>query len=361
MAWTERRGMSDEGRRCSEPGMGRRAVPEASGRHGMSTLLERMIQRARAPLSTLEPLSKPHFAPVPRGEHAWADSAAETSEAAGISEAAEAALEASAVAPRRDPQPGQRLGERPGNALGERPGDGPGARGRRRARPAGDGGAGDPADPSAGPLPGTGSLPGVRPTPGAGPPPGAGPLPGAPLTARAGSARARSAAAMSAPDGSPEYRSAARSEARSAGTRHREHDRREPEPDTAAMRAQHPGDAMRVQHTGEEPHDMRGRGTPEMEATAAGPGATPAVEAVTGSARLLPAEPPTRAPAGSRRSPAPPGPAADAPAAGPDVTVSIGHIEVRSAPAPDKPRSRPSFRPQVSLADFLGQQQDRRP
>ena len=129
-----------------------------------------------------------------------------------------------------------------------------------------------------------------------------------------------------------------------------------------AMRVQRAGDAMRVQRAGEEPHDIRGRGTPEVEATAAaGPGATPAVEAVAGLARLLPAEPPTRAPAGSRRSPAPPGSATDAPAAGPDVTVSIGHIEVRSAPVPDKPRSRPSFRPQVSLADFLGQQQDRRP
>ena len=91
-----------------------------------------------------------------------------------------------------------------------------------------------------------------------------------------------------------------------------------------------------------------------MEATAAaGPGATPAVEAVAGSARLLPAEPPSTSPAGSRRSPARPGPAADAPAARPDVTVSIGHIEVRSAPVPDSraagPRSGPRSAWPISL------------
>lgn len=44
---------------------------------------------------------------------------------------------------------------------------------------------------------------------------------------------------------------------------------------------------------------------------------------------------------------------------GPEVTISIGHIEVRSAPAAAEPRSRPTFRPQVSLADFLSR--DRRP
>jgi len=62
-------------------------------------------------------------------------------------------------------------------------------------------------------------------------------------------------------------------------------------------------------------------------------------------------------------SPAPtarPGQAAEGfPGSGPEVTISIGHIEVRSAPTADKPRSRPPFRPQVGLADFLSQ--DRRP
>jgi len=44
---------------------------------------------------------------------------------------------------------------------------------------------------------------------------------------------------------------------------------------------------------------------------------------------------------------------------GPEITISIGHIEVRSAPAAAEPRTRPRFRPQVSLADFLSQ--DRQP
>ena len=51
---------------------------------------------------------------------------------------------------------------------------------------------------------------------------------------------------------------------------------------------------------------------------------------------------------------APPGQVAEVyPGSGPEVTISIGHIEVRSAPTADKPRSRPPFRPQVGLADFL--------
>jgi hypothetical protein len=41
-----------------------------------------------------------------------------------------------------------------------------------------------------------------------------------------------------------------------------------------------------------------------------------------------------------------------------EVTISIGHIEVRSAPGAEQPSTRAPFRPQVSLADFLGQ--DRR-
>jgi hypothetical protein len=45
---------------------------------------------------------------------------------------------------------------------------------------------------------------------------------------------------------------------------------------------------------------------------------------------------------------------------GPEITISIGHIEVRSAPPPAaEPRPRPRFRPQVTLDDFLSQ--DRRP
>jgi hypothetical protein len=48
----------------------------------------------------------------------------------------------------------------------------------------------------------------------------------------------------------------------------------------------------------------------------------------------------------------------------PAVTITIGHIEVRAAPAPQRPprpprqeapqRPKPAFRPQTTLADFLG-------
>jgi hypothetical protein len=49
--------------------------------------------------------------------------------------------------------------------------------------------------------------------------------------------------------------------------------------------------------------------------------------------------------------------AAGASGSPPDITISIGHIEVRSGPAAEKPRTQPPFRPQVSLADFLGREQ----
>jgi hypothetical protein len=48
-------------------------------------------------------------------------------------------------------------------------------------------------------------------------------------------------------------------------------------------------------------------------------------------------------------------------ARGPVVTITIGHIEVRAAPAPQRPaqpeaapRPKPAFRPQTTLAEFLG-------
>lgn len=47
----------------------------------------------------------------------------------------------------------------------------------------------------------------------------------------------------------------------------------------------------------------------------------------------------------------------DAPAStAPDVTVSIGHIEVRAPQVAERPR-RPAFRPRVSLDDFLNRRQ----
>ena len=54
-------------------------------------------------------------------------------------------------------------------------------------------------------------------------------------------------------------------------------------------------------------------------------------------------------------------PAVTAPAAAPEVTISIGHIDVRAAPPPAPARSRPAFRPRVSLDEFLTAPQDRRP
>jgi hypothetical protein len=88
--------------------------------------------------------------------------------------------------------------------------------------------------------------------------------------------------------------------------------------------------------------------------------ATPAIKPATMPARPLPAAP--RAPAHDASG----GPqalreaTADNGGTRPDVTISIGHIEVRAAPPIERPRSRPPFRPRVSLDDFLSQRQDRR-
>jgi len=41
------------------------------------------------------------------------------------------------------------------------------------------------------------------------------------------------------------------------------------------------------------------------------------------------------------------------PEAGPNITISIGHVEVRNAPTPTSAPRRPSFRPGVSLDSFL--------
>jgi hypothetical protein len=45
---------------------------------------------------------------------------------------------------------------------------------------------------------------------------------------------------------------------------------------------------------------------------------------------------------------------------GSEVTISIGHIVVHAAPAIERPRAQPPFRPRVSLEEFLGQTQERR-
>ena len=199
----------------------------------MSTLIERMIQRTRGPLSSLEPVATPAFAAVPLGEHARAGSPGEA-----------AADEASVVASGQDPRPGQRPdqqpGERPDQQPGERPDERPGTRQRRqRARTVGDDHADGPADS------------------------GRGPLPEAPVTARA-----RPARAMPAPDPSPRNRSTPRwPEPPPAANRHLGHDHSESAPDQVAMP---------VGRSDEKLHNARERAVPEPEANAAagpeGPG-----------------------------------------------------------------------------------------
>ncbi len=284
----------------------------------MSTLIERMIQRTRGPLSSLEPVATPAFAAVPLGEHAWAGSPGEA-----------AADEASVVASGQDQRPGQRPDQQPG----ERPDQQPGTRQRRSpARTVGDDHADGPADS------------------------GRGPLLEAPVTARA-----RPARAMPAPDPSPRNRTTPRwPEPPPAANRHLGHDHSESGPDQVAMP---------VGRSDENPHNARERAVPEPEANAA---AGPEGRATAAGPRAAAAEPGARAavepatlPARLRRAhpqpepPELPGQAAYASGSGPEITISIGHIEVRSAPATEQPRIRPPFRPQVSLADFLGQ--DRRP
>jgi len=95
-----------------------------------------------------------------------------------------------------------------------------------------------------------------------------------------------------------------------------------------------------------------------MPLAAAEQGAMPAVEPAAPSARPLRALPLAHAHQGSG-GPAPKS-AAAADGTWPDVTISIGHIEVRAAPAIEHPRTRPAFRPRVPLDDFLNQRQDRR-
>jgi hypothetical protein len=62
------------------------------------------------------------------------------------------------------------------------------------------------------------------------------------------------------------------------------------------------------------------------------------------------------------RRAASPDPRPDAPVAHrrPEVTITIGHIEVRAAPAPQPRPAPPPFRPDVSLSEFLARQERRR-
>ena len=86
-------------------------------------------------------------------------------------------------------------------------------------------------------------------------------------------------------------------------------------------------------------------------APGSGPG-EPHQDAQRSRAAGPPAERGASAPPAERGASAPPA----SPAAG--ITISIGHIEVRAARGPESrpapPRSRPAFRPRLTLDDFLG-------
>ena len=323
----------------------------------MSTMLERMIQRTCGPLSSLEPVATPAFAVVPPGEPGWAGAAGPPralADAAGLSRAP-AGLggppgqviveEAGDATPRPEPDLDQLPGRRPAQRAGARPG-------RPRARAGGQEHIADPAGSSPEPLPD-----GL-----------AGPVPA--MSAQLTPAPARSAPARSAPVApasvvpGPDRASGRRSTSRGQLTAaERDEVHREPGPDP-------------LTGPGEQPHGVRERATGTMRAVpaaipAARPAAAPAEASATVSVEASDAEPgpaaawprPVRAPAHWPASPPPSarpgGPAEPSPESGPEVTISIGHIEVRSASVTERPRSRPPFRPQVSLTDFLSQ--DRRP
>jgi hypothetical protein len=295
----------------------------------MSTVLGRMIQRTRSPLSSLEPLAAPTFAAVPLSEQGWADP---VGPAGPLGEAIVA--EAGVAVARHKPPPPGRTDQPPGG----RPGQRAGARleGPRLI-------AGDPTDD----LDDFGSEPVPR------------VLARAPL--------ARSTPVMPGPGRMSRRWSTSKGQLAAANP-HPDEDHK-PRLDPAAMPAKQASEA---------PHDGRELEIGEMhtvpparsaKAPAAGPAEAVAGESVApepGAARPAaavvverpaplrppPAHPPGQWPAPSAR----PEQAADAfTGSGPEVTISIGHIEVRSAPAAEKPRSRLPFRPQVSLADFLSQ------
>jgi hypothetical protein len=312
----------------------------------MSTLLERMIQRTRGPLSSLEPVATPTFAAVRLSGQARADLAG-PSGPSGQAIADDASLAASG----QEPRPGGHPDHPPDGRRGQRTGIPPE---RPQVRPVDDERAGDMADSGGEPVPG-GSAKVVPAMPGPVMPDLGRPSP------RRSTPRGRPPAANKRPD----------------------EDRRVPGPGPVARDA---GLA------GKEPHDGHERGIRKTEATrtagptpaaaaapgaiaAAGPGAMAPAESgaiAAGSAAVEPVQvavvepgpvPAPVLPAYPRdQRPEPPtwpGQVADVPGEpGPEVTISIGHIEVRSVPAAaEEPTARPPFRPQVSLADFLGQDQ----
>jgi hypothetical protein len=80
-------------------------------------------------------------------------------------------------------------------------------------------------------------------------------------------------------------------------------------------------------------------------------GRTAPTQPIALTARLRPAD--LAGNAGAAARPPVGGNASDEVARGPEITVTIGHIEVRAASAAPARPARTPFRPQVSLADFL--------
>jgi len=321
----------------------------------MSTILERMIQRTRGPLSPLEPVATPAFVGTPP-DKPWQAGPTVTPPGLGDPLSSAALYPDTPAGSRGEVTMADASEAAPGHELDlvQRPGARPG---RSQARPKGRDRADDVAGPRSEPVPGEAARPvaaagQVAPTS----------VAAAPMAPVPGSAAALDQGA--GPGQAPGRRSPSRGQAAAANP-HPDEDQRAPGADTATR-------------PGEHPHDALARGTLGMHAV---PAASPARagdaeparagdEGPDGARPEATAEPDpvTVRPRPVRPQgywPAPPTPPAPAPAAearpgpGPEVTISIGHIEVRSAPAAEKPRSRPPFRPQVSLADFLNQ--DRRP
>jgi hypothetical protein len=219
----------------------------------MSTPLERMILRTRAPLSSLEPLAEPRYARAAQaGSLPWEPQSPDPL-SAGITEAT----------------------AEPGGAGDPGQGMGPAARWQPRARPH----ARDDID--------------------------------------AGDAQPRPTRAHSAP------------------------------------RSSAPPSAAPATRMGRDSGESIVRDPGQM------PGPQPGGQPVAVSVRVLPTSPPAPASAG-RPAPQALQTPAGAEATPPEVTISIGHIEVRSPPATVQ-RPKPVFRPQVSLAEFLGRRQGGRP
>ncbi len=257
----------------------------------MTTLLQRMVMRTRAPLSSAQPATRPLFAPGDPGL------------ALGIAGIPEVSADAFSASPTTDPAARPSLiGER---VSASRPGDA-----------------------------------------------GRTPAPGAEDAGREVSANASAPTRATPPGGHPGV----------------ERDPQQ-EPEEVA------GIAASLDQTGTATAASAGRDE-AMSAETATPPAVPF--SPTDSIEPPPQSPADRPPAPADRPPAPADAAdrvqhrqqflvpsanesaAAAPAAAPEVTISIGHIDVRAAVPPAPARSRPAFRPRVSLDEFLAASQDRR-